>query len=447
MRRILLSLVVVAGLLTTVTGSAVAAAKRTAATPANTALPTISGTALDGQTLTVTSGSWDGTAPITYTYQWQRCNSSGSGCSSIGRATNQNYVASGGDVGKTIRAEVTAKNAEGSNQALSAATAAIASASATAPVSTKQPDPSGKAEDGQKVSVSNGTWTGQTPMTFTYQWQTCTAATVCTDIAGATGKSFDVGPAQVGSLLRAVVTATNAAGKASASSNLTTAVVTKNGTPVNTSLPLITGSTTVGQTLSSSPGNWTGLTSNVFAYQWSRCNSDGSSCAGISGATGASYGIGQVDLGNALRVSVTATNKSGSTSAISSASMILAKVALTARFSATLRTGQEVRHPKGTSPRAIGHYTARVTGKTLRWTLTFSHLTGRPTVASLHKGLRGVSGTAFKTLCRHCLTPAHGTLTLTSAQLDSMLRGRTYVNIRTVKNFYGEVRGQISRVS
>ena len=45
--------------------------------PATPSLPTISGTAQSGQTLTASPGSWSGTQPITYAYQWQRCNSSG----------------------------------------------------------------------------------------------------------------------------------------------------------------------------------------------------------------------------------------------------------------------------------------------------------------------------------------------------------------------------------
>ena len=41
--------------------------------PANTAAPTVSGTLESGQTLTSTLGTWDGTGPLDYTYQWQRC--------------------------------------------------------------------------------------------------------------------------------------------------------------------------------------------------------------------------------------------------------------------------------------------------------------------------------------------------------------------------------------
>ena len=243
------------------------------------------------------------------------------------------------------------------------------------------------------------------------------------------------------------MTATNALGKSSAFSNLTTVVLAKATSPANTSLPLITGTARVGQTLQASTGAWNGVATNGYAYQWSRCNVSGLACANVSGATGQSYGVGQADLGMSLRVIVTATNPTGSTSATSAAQLIAARVVLTASFNAVLRPNQEVSRPYRTSSRAAGHFTAKVVGKTLRWTLTFSHLNGRPTVATLDKGARSVTGGAFKSLCRECYSPERGSLTLTASQLDSMLSGKTYVNIQTLRNRHGEIRGQINRVS
>ena len=450
MRRIGVLLVVAASVFAVAAASALAVGNPPQASgspPVNSSPPTVAGSAAKGQTLTAASGSWTGLTPITYAYQWQRCNSSGSSCGSIGRATSQNYVVSSGDVGRTLRVAVTAKNDDGSVEALSGATAAITNVG-SAPANTKQPNPSGTAQEGQTIRVDDGNWSGLKPIAFSYQWQTCTAANSgCTDIPGVTGSSYVIGIGQVGSKLRAVVTATNSAGKNSASSNLTTAVTAKVSAPVNSSLPMISGSVFVGQTLHASTGVWSGAPSG-FTYQWTRCNSNGSSCSSISGATGQTYGIGVVDRGTALRVNVTATNANGTASATSAASRIGTRaVAVTASFNAVLRPGQEVVHPKRVSSRTAGHMTAKLSGKTLRWTMTFSHLTGRPNVATLNKGVRGTNGTAFKTLCRYCVSPAHGTVTLTASQVDALLRGRTYVNVLTARNTHGELRGQINRVS
>jgi len=447
MRRIPLLLVVIAGTLSLLAGSAVAAAVRTAASPVNSSLPTIAGTAQQGHTLTASNGSWDGTTPISFTYQWQRCNSSGSSCAAISGAKSQNYVASSGDVGNTDRVQVTGTNADGTSQALSGPTAVIV-APGNAPANTKQPNPSGTALEGKTITVNHGSWSGTQPITFTYQWQSCTATnTVCTNLAGMTGSSLLLGAGQVGMTVRATVIATNAVGNTSAFSNATGVVVAKPRPPVNTGLPAISGSSHVGQRVTASTGTWTSATASTYTYQWSRCNLDGTSCSSVSGATGQSYGIGQVDLGNAIRVVVTAKNVTGSTGATSAASKISARIVTTAGFKAVLRPGQELTYPNGRRAASIGHFTGHLIGKTLRWTLTYSHLSGRPTVARLNKGVRGTNGAPFKSLCRTCTTTTRGTLTLTASQLSAMLSGHTYVNVHTAMNTRGEIRGQISRVS
>jgi hypothetical protein len=98
------------------------------AAPTNSAVPTISGTTQEGSTLTASSGSWGGTTPITYSYQWRRCDRSGAGCSSISGANTSTYQLRAADVNHTIRVRVTAKNSDGSAQATSDNTATITKA-------------------------------------------------------------------------------------------------------------------------------------------------------------------------------------------------------------------------------------------------------------------------------------------------------------------------------
>ena len=51
--------------------------------PANTAPPTIAGTAHEGDTLTADPGTWTGTQPIKYAFEWQRCTATGASCAAI----------------------------------------------------------------------------------------------------------------------------------------------------------------------------------------------------------------------------------------------------------------------------------------------------------------------------------------------------------------------------
>jgi thermitase len=99
--------------------------------PVNTALPAITGSAQQGQTLTGTSGTWTGNTPITYGDQWSRCDSSGNNCVNIAGATGTTYVPTAADVGSTIRLKVTASNSVGSTVATSAPTSVVISAPVT----------------------------------------------------------------------------------------------------------------------------------------------------------------------------------------------------------------------------------------------------------------------------------------------------------------------------
>jgi hypothetical protein len=104
------------------------------AAPVNTAEPKISGTAQEGETLTTTSGSWTSSSTLSYAYQWRRCNAQGNGCSNIGGADTSSYLVKHADIGDTLRARVTAKNADGSAQSTSNETAVVKAKSPVPPV-------------------------------------------------------------------------------------------------------------------------------------------------------------------------------------------------------------------------------------------------------------------------------------------------------------------------
>lgn len=83
-------------------------------------------------------------------------------------------------------------------------------------------------------------------------------------------------------------------------------------TPANTVAPAITGTATVGQTLTVSNGTWTNSPTG-YARQWTRDGAD------IAGATGATYTLVAGDSGKMIGARVTATNADGSGAAIAAA--------------------------------------------------------------------------------------------------------------------------------
>ena len=286
--------------------------------PTNLTLPTVTGVAEEGETLTSTLGTWDGTLPLAYARQWRRCDATGSSCVDIAGATGAAYTLASADVGRTIRVSVRASNDAGNATAASLPTGAVTTPPVADP--SDRPATTGTVADGATLTAHDGTWTGTLPMTFSYVWQRCDGGS-CTDIPGATNTTYTLTGADVGNTIRVAVTATNSAGQATATSVPTAPV--QPTAPANVVLPTIAGTANDGATLSAVDGNWTGTAPIVHAYQWQRCDATGAGCVDIAGATASGYALTGADVGRTLRVEVTGTNVAGDDVAVSAPTAVV----------------------------------------------------------------------------------------------------------------------------
>ncbi len=192
--------------------------------PVNTAPPVISGMPQAGQTLTASAGTWSGTQPISYTYQWSRCDATGANCATAPGVTGASYPVTSADVGITLRVVVTAANSVGTSSSTSSATTVVQPASSP-PLNTAPPTISGTPQQGQVLNANPGSWNGTQPISYGYQWMRCDAGGGnCGAITGGTSASYVITSADVGNTVLVVVTAGNSVGSASATSQATPVV-------------------------------------------------------------------------------------------------------------------------------------------------------------------------------------------------------------------------------
>ncbi len=264
---------------------------------------TVTGEAVDGRLLTVGAGTWKGTQPFEYSYQWYRCSPS---CAAIEGATGSSYRAQTADIGKRLRASITARNAAGSATQRSRATAKVVPGS---PLNLARPTVSGTALIGQTLTAENGTWVGTPTIEYAYQWYACTLSG-CEKIAGQTERTHKIEIGEIGDSFEVEVTATNAQGTAAATSEQTNLV--GGNAPVESEAPEISGTPTAGQLLTASSGKWSGTEPIVYEYEWLRCNTSGAECAQASAPSALPlYTAAAADVGHTLRVKVIATNIAG----------------------------------------------------------------------------------------------------------------------------------------
>lgn len=184
------------------------------AAPSNWLPPTISGVPAPGKHLSTSNGAWTN-SPTHYLYKWQRCDNTGANCVNIVNATLSKYLLTKRDAGHEVRSEVQASNTVG--PAAAGYTPSLPTAVVVGkPHLVSAPVLSGVAKVGQRLSVTTGNWT-YAPTGYAYHWLRCSATGFsCVSIASATKSSYKVTARDAGHTLKAKVTATNAAGYASA---------------------------------------------------------------------------------------------------------------------------------------------------------------------------------------------------------------------------------------
>lgn len=311
--------------LTAAVTTGTASARTAAAAPSSTTPPAVAGSAQVGSTLTATTGSWTGDSPITYSFAWLRCNTSGNACAAIAGASTPSYLIVAGDLGATLRVSVVAVNATGASAAVSTPSATVASAP-SAPTSSVAPTISGTARQGQQLTVSTGTWSGTGTITYRYQWKRCDATGgACVDASAVIAQNaIGLAAADVGKTIRAVVIATTTAGSASATSAPSPVVVSTNA-PAATALPTVSGIAREGEALTAGAGTWDG-SGITYKYQWKRCDAAGENCADASAqVTQSSVTLVGADAGKTMRVVVTATSSGGTATATSEPTIVVVR--------------------------------------------------------------------------------------------------------------------------
>jgi hypothetical protein len=171
------------------------------------------------------------------------------------------------------------------------------------------PDFEGFLVVGETLTAVPGDWS-DSPTSYAYQWYSCDPDfNDCPDIAGATQPTYTLTGAELGRYVGIQVIATNDAGDSNPAVSGPFGPIVQ-AYPALVTAPVITGTAREDQTLSATPGTWTGSPTS-FSYQWYRCDVALANCRGIAGAAGPFYPVAAADVGSRLIVTVIASNATG----------------------------------------------------------------------------------------------------------------------------------------
>ncbi|WP_230182820.1 DUF4347 domain-containing protein, partial [Aquabacterium sp. CECT 9606] len=279
----------------TLTANDTATINITAVNDSPTGTVSISGTVAQNQTLTASNNIADGDGLGTITYQWLR------GGVATG-TTGTTYALTEADVGAVISVRASYTDAYGTAETVtSSGTAAVANVNDT-PTGTVTV--SGTATQGQTLTASNNIADIDGLGAITYHWYRGGVDT------GSTGTTYVLSESDVGAVMTAVATYTDAHGTSeSVTSAATAAVANINDAPTGT--VSISGTATQGQTLTASNNiaDIDGL--GTITYHWYRGGVD-------TGSTGTTYVLSESDVGSTIVAKATYTDGHGTAETVAS---------------------------------------------------------------------------------------------------------------------------------
>ena len=323
----------------------------TAAAPASnspaTGVPTITGTAQVGGTLTADTSDiadQDGLEDAEFSYQWLADDTAITG------ATTSSYTLTDIEEGKTIQVKVSFTDNGGNDESLiSAATAAVAAAPPDDSPATGVPTNSGAVQVGETLTaITTGIADedGLDNVSYSYQWIRIDGDTD-TNISEASDSSYELSADDLGKNIKVKVSFTDDANNQETLTSEPIGPVghqtsQQQGNNTATGAPTISGTARVGETLSVSTSDIAdpdGLTSATFSYQWNR--GDGSTNTDITDATAATYTLQEEDLDYQVSVTVAFTDDEGNDETLTSAPvLVLAATPLSGAFDSATLPGQ-----------------------------------------------------------------------------------------------------------
>ena len=264
-----------------------------------TGIPTISGTAQAGATLTASTGGIadaDGLTTVSYSHQWLADDADISG------ATDSTYTLNDAEVGNAIKVKVTFTDDADNEETLTSVATATVTAAANNPA-TGTPSIGGTAQAGETLTAGISGIAdadGLTNVEYGYQWLADDA-----DISGAANSTYTLTDDEVGKAIKVKVTFTDDADNEETLTSAATTTVTAAANNPATGQPTISGTAQAGETLTASTSGIAdadGLTSAEYGYQWLADDVD------IQGASNSTYDLTSDEVGKTIKVKVTFTD-------------------------------------------------------------------------------------------------------------------------------------------